>query len=172
MVGPITCTTVTAATTFCLDIIRNSAVAESDAGEEGLSEYAMDTIPEDLLQQAESDQGMGFEGTNRAWVSLNNPDPVVVETLQGLAKVVANRHIPRVQGWLKVLVKVTIQPHCTVPCQVHALFITLSHPVYVQMVLCSCGRKIGWIWVLSPQELHKVGLLQTSQQQSFIAQDN
>ena len=107
--GPITCTTVTtAATAFFLDIIRNVAVTASDAGEEGLSEYAMDTIPEDLLRQAEIDQGMGSEGTNRAWVSLNNPDPVVVENLQGLAKVVANRHIPRVQGWLKVLVKVTI----------------------------------------------------------------
>ena len=70
----------------------------------------MDTIPEDLLQQAESGPSMGPEGINRVWVSLNNPNPAVVENLQGLAKVVANRHLPRVQGWLKVLVKVSIQP--------------------------------------------------------------
>lgn len=68
----------------------------------------MDTIPEDLLQQAAEAPGMGSEGSNRAWVSLRNPDSAVVETLQGLAKVVCNRHLPRVQGWLKVFVKVSI----------------------------------------------------------------
>lgn len=72
----------------------------------------MDTIPEDLLQQAESGSGLGSEGANRAWVSLNNPNPAVVEDLQGLEKVVANRHLPRVQGWLKVFVKVSIRPDC------------------------------------------------------------
>lgn len=72
----------------------------------------MDTIPEDLLQQAESGPSMGPEGINRVWVSLNNPNPAVVENLQGLAKVVANRHLPRVQGWLKALVKVSIHPDC------------------------------------------------------------
>lgn len=119
MAGLITCSKVVTATQrVCVDNIRkeSGAIAESNAGGEGLSEYAMDTIPEDLLQQAGSDQGMGSEGTNRAWVSLNNPDPAVVENLQGLAKVVANRHVPRVQGWLKVLVKVSTHPRSTVPC--------------------------------------------------------
>ena len=91
----------------CFDS-NNFAGAEGSSGQEGLSAYAMDTIPEDLLQQAESGPGMGSEGTNRAWVSLNNPNPAVVENLQGLAKILDNRHLPRVQGWLKVLVKVSI----------------------------------------------------------------
>lgn len=132
MAGLITCSTgKTATQRFYVDSIRKiCAVAESNLGEEGLSEYAMDTIPEDLLQQAGSDRGMGCEATNRAWVSLNNPDPAVVENLQGLAKVVATRHIPRVQGWLKVLVKVSTHPHCTVPCQVHTNSVTLLHHVY------------------------------------------
>ena len=95
-------------TVVCLDSQTCCFFAESNTGEEGLSAYAMDTIPEDLLQQAEGSPGMGFEGTNRAWVSFNNPNPAVVDNLQGLAKVVANRHLPRVQGWLKVLVKVRI----------------------------------------------------------------
>lgn len=66
----------------------------------------MDTIPEDLLQQAAAAPSMGSEVVNRAWVSLKNPDPVVVETLQGLDKIVVNRHLPRLQEWLKVFVKV------------------------------------------------------------------
>ena len=92
---------------FCLTA-THVAVTAASSGEEGLSAYAMDTIPEDLLQQAESGPGMASEGSNRVWVSLNNPNPAVVENLQGLAKVVANRHLPRVQGWLKVLVKVSM----------------------------------------------------------------
>lgn len=100
-------------TVFCLD---SKVVAFTDSSNvEGLSAYAMDTIPEDLLQQAESGPSMGPEGVNRVWVSLNNPNPAVVETLQGLAKVVANRHLPRVQGWLKVLVKVIIYADCRIP---------------------------------------------------------
>ena len=94
---------------------NGDAVTEGITGEEGLSAYAMDTIPEDLLQQAESGPGTGSEGTNRAWVSLNNPNPTVVENLQGLARVVASRHLPRVQGWLKVLVKVSVRPDCKTP---------------------------------------------------------
>ena len=66
----------------------------------------MDTIPEDLLQQAEASASMGSEGVNRAWVSLRNPDPAVVGTLQELDKVVVSRHLPRLQEWLKVFVKV------------------------------------------------------------------
>ena len=91
------------------------AVTEASSGEEGLSAYAMDTIPEDLLQQAENGPGMASEGINRVWVSLNNRNPAVVENLQGLAKVVLNRHLPRVQAWLKVLVKVSIHPDCKNP---------------------------------------------------------
>ena len=86
----------------------NVAVSEGSSVEEGLAAYATDIIPEDLLQRAESGPDMGFEGTNRAWVSLSNPNPAVVENLQGLAKVVASRHLPKVQGWLKVFVKVSI----------------------------------------------------------------
>ena len=69
----------------------------------------MDTIPEDLLQQAEASASMGSEGVNRTWVSLRNPDPAVVETLQELDKVVVSRHLPRLQEWLKVFVKVQHQ---------------------------------------------------------------
>jgi hypothetical protein len=79
---------------------------EVNEEEEGLSAYAMDTIPEDLLQQAEASTGMGSEGVNRAWVSLRNPDPAVVETLQELDKFLVSRHLPRLQEWLKVFVKV------------------------------------------------------------------
>ena len=79
---------------------------EVNEEEEGLSAYAMDTIPEDLLQQAEASAGMGSEGVNRAWVSLRNPDPAVVETLQELDKVLVSRHLPRLQEWVKVFVKV------------------------------------------------------------------
>ena len=71
-----------------------------------MSTYAMDTIPEDLLQQAEASANVGSEGVNRARVSVKNPDPAVVETLQDLDKVVVNRHLPRLQEWLKVFVKV------------------------------------------------------------------
>ena len=68
----------------------------------------MDSIPEDLLQQADTAPNTASEGIDRAWVSLKNPEPAVIETLQGLGKVVSNRHLPRVQGWLKVFVKASI----------------------------------------------------------------
>lgn len=120
-----------------VDDARHIAGTESNAGEEGLSEYAMDTIPEDLLQQAGSDQGLGSEGFNRAWVSLNNPNPAVVENLQGLAKVVTSRHLPRVQGWLKVLVKVSIlySPSSSGHKMSCASHISLYHLVLSSIVL-------------------------------------
>ncbi|KAA6425451.1 MAG: UV-stimulated scaffold A protein [Trebouxia sp. A1-2] len=67
-----------------------AAPAEVNVAEEGLSAYAMDTIPEDLLQQAETSASMGSEGVNRAWVSLRNLDPAVVETLLELDKVLVD----------------------------------------------------------------------------------
>ncbi len=92
---------------------------EVNEEEEGLSAYAMDTIPEDLLQQAEASASMGSEGVNRAWVSLRNPDPAVVETLQELDKVVVSRHLPRLQEWLKVFVRVQHQ-NCFVESNLNA----------------------------------------------------
>lgn len=86
--------------------------AEVNVAEEGLSAYAMDTIPEDLLQQAETSASMGSEGVNRAWVSLRNLDPAVVETLLELDKVLVSRHLPRLQEWLKVFVKVQHRNVC------------------------------------------------------------
>lgn len=99
----------------------SAAPAEVNEEEEGLSAYAMDTIPEDLLQQAEASAGMGSEGVNRAWVSLRNPDPAVVENLQELDTVLVSRHLPRLQEWLKVFVKVDMgeigsDPHAELEC--------------------------------------------------------
>ena len=83
-----------------------STSAEGNAGDEGLSAYAMDTIPEDLLQQASAMPSSVWGGVDRTWVSLKNPDRAVVETLQELDKAVVSSHLPRLQEWLKIFVRV------------------------------------------------------------------
>lgn len=96
----------------------------------------MDTIPEDLLQQAESATSTASEGVDRAVVTVQNPEPAVIETLQGLAKVVSNRHLPRVQGWLKVFVKVSI-PVATLTWQSLPYHNAAAHYLLANVLHCS-----------------------------------
>lgn len=80
--------------------------AEAGASEEGLSAYAMDTVPEDLLHQAAASSSSNTVPSELPAVALANADPAVLELLQGLEKLVVGRHLPRLQKWLKVFVKV------------------------------------------------------------------
>ena len=87
-------------------LCAGSAGAEA-ASEEGLSAYAMDTIPEDLLHQATASSSPDPVPPNLPEEVLANADPAVIEMLQGLGKLVVGRHLPRLQKWLKVFVKVS-----------------------------------------------------------------
>ena len=112
-----------------------SSVAEDGAAEEGLSAYAMDTIPQDLLKEASAATSLGAEDPIRASVSLQNPDPAVVETLLGLDKVLVNRHLPRLQEWLRIFIKVDSQLNKNLLMRVRSCdkaFLMLSD------MICSC----------------------------------
>lgn len=82
------------------------APAEEVASEEGLATYAMDTVPEDLLQQATASSSNAASASEQPKLDVAAADPAVIEMLQGLEKLVSSRHRPRLQEWLKVLIKV------------------------------------------------------------------
>lgn len=83
-------------------------------GEEGLAAYAMDTIPEDLLDQSSAlATSSSAAPAKQIDLMLAAANPAVVETLQGLGKLVSSRHLPRIQDWLKTFVKVCVMQHNT-----------------------------------------------------------
>lgn len=69
--------------------------AEEEA--EGLADYGRDA-PEEMLTDAAAYSGIGAIGLA--------PDPAVLETLQGLQRELSSRHLPTLQDWLRVIVKV------------------------------------------------------------------
>ncbi len=54
--------------------------------------------PEELLESAAAYSGMA--GLGRA------PDPAVLENLHALQRELVNRHLPTLQEWLRIIVKV------------------------------------------------------------------
>ena len=82
------------------------APAEEVASEEGLAAYAMDAVPEDLLQQATASSSNAASASEQPKFNVAAADPAVIEMLQGMEKLVSSRHRPRLQEWLKVLIKV------------------------------------------------------------------
>ena len=80
--------------------------ADGAASEEGLAAYAMDTVPEDLLQQATATDSTSAAVPPQRQLVLANADPAVIEMLQGQEKLISGRHLPRLQEWLKIVVKV------------------------------------------------------------------
>ena len=80
--------------------------ADGVASEEGLAAYAMDTVPEDLLQQATAIDSTSAAALLQPQLVLASADPAVIEMLQGQEKLISSRHLPRLQEWLKIVVKV------------------------------------------------------------------
>ena len=84
--------------------------ADGAASEEGLAAYAMDTVPEDLLQQAtaidSTSAAAPLQPQLQPQLVLASADPAVIEMLQGQEKLISSRHLPRLQEWLKIVVKV------------------------------------------------------------------
>lgn len=71
-----------------------------DAEPEGLAEYGADAeLPEALLGAAAAYSGVG--------AMTRDPAPALLETLAGLHRLLAGRHLATVQEWLRVLVKVS-----------------------------------------------------------------
>ncbi len=74
--------------------------ADMDAADEaeGLADYGAAEAPEELLTDAAAYSGVPLLG--RA------PDPAVLENLHALQRELVNRHLPTLQEWLRVMVKV------------------------------------------------------------------
>ena len=87
---------------------------EGVASEEGLAAYAMDTVPEDLLQQATASGSSDASASQHLKLDVAAADPAVIEMLQGMEKLVSSRHLPRLQEWLKIFVKVKA---CLITCR-------------------------------------------------------
>lgn len=78
---------------------EDTQAAGENADPEGLAEYGADAeLPEALLGAAAAYSGVG--------IMTRDPDPALLETLAGLHRLLAGRHLATVQEWLRVLVKV------------------------------------------------------------------
>lgn len=85
-----------------------------DSEREGLAEYGNEDPPEELLARAAAYSGMS--------TLTANPDPAVLENLQGLYRLLVNRHLSTVQEWLRIIAKARHQTVCRPSLQAMDVF--------------------------------------------------
>ena len=124
-----------------------------DVEPEGLAEYGADAeLPEALLGAAAAYSGVG--------AMSRDPDPALLETLAGLHRLLAGRHLATVQEWLRVLVKVpTIFMHAAgrspgLPPPPAAYWDGRLSCSFQAMVVHRCRGHAGFFGMHSASEAH------------------